>query len=336
MRFGLEVSLLDSRVVRAKNKEKKRKVLSLTVTLDSFAPLLLLATMGIETATAQTFPSCSSDESSLPQQDSSPDHDPPPSPWTSIWRDLQHTFTTRQGLIGDYDYAYLFTPNIPPFNHKYAHHAPPFFYPNDRIPLLLILILGLQHALTMISGIVTPILAVARGAFHLDNETTASLVSAGFITSGIATFLQITRTKIRGTQFYLGAGLLSVVGPTFDIIPMATRYTGMLYARGECPVSGGERGMTKLPCPEAYGALMGSVLVCVWVQFAVALVPAKVLKRVFPSHVTGCLLLVLGIYLVTTAGEAWGGGASCLDGEGMYALCPNTGAPKPLPWVGWL
>jgi len=28
----------------------------------------------------------------------------------------------------------------------------------------------------------------------------------------------------------------------------------------------------------------------------------------------------------------WGGGSSCLDGTGIYALCPNTNAPKPLVW----
>lgn len=64
----------------------------------------------------------------------------------------------------------------------------------------------------------------------------------------------------------------------------------------------------------------------------VGLVPAKTLKRLFPPTVTGILLLVLAIYLVTTAGESWGGGASCLDGAGIYALCPNTTAPRPLAW----
>lgn len=68
------------------------------------------------------------------------------------------------------------------------------------------------------------------------------------------------------------------------------------------------------------------------VQFLVSFIPARTLKRIFPATVTGVLLLVLGIYLVTTAGEAWGGGASCQNGQGIYALCPNTNAPKPLPW----
>lgn len=69
-----------------------------------------------------------------------------------------------------------------------------------------------EHALTKISGIVTPILIIARGAFYLDSRTTEYLISAGFITSGIGTLLQITRTRIRGTPYYIGSGVLSVVG----------------------------------------------------------------------------------------------------------------------------
>ena len=250
--------------------------------------------------------------------------------WQAVWADLKHTFTTRDGFIGDYDYLYLFTPNIWPLNRKYRDHVPPFFYPDDKIPLMLILLLGLQHALTMISGIVSPILAVAAGAFHFDAEITQYLVSAGFITSGIATFLQVTRSKLSNTPYYLGTGLLSVVGPTFDIIPITIRYTAPLYARGICPVS---PDGTKLPCPEAYGKLLGSLLCCVWVQFLVSFIPPKTLNRVFPKIVTGCLLLLCGIYLVSTSAESWGGGANCMDPtSGFYKLCPDVEAPKPLPW----
>lgn len=183
--------------------------------------------------------------------------------WKKVWSEFKHTLTTRDGLFGSYDYAYLFTPDIWPVNRKYKDHVPPFFYPDDKIPLLLILILGVQHALTMISGIITPILAVSRGAFYLDTKTTEYLISAGFIASGLATLLQITRTKIGGTPFYIGSGILSVVGPTFDIIPIAIKYTAPLYASGACPTTASG---TKLPCPDAYGAMIGSILVCVWLQ----------------------------------------------------------------------
>lgn len=54
------------------------------------------------------------------------------------------------GLIGDYDYAHLFTPKLP-FT-KQARKSAPFFGLNDRVPVVLALILGLQHALAMLAG----------------------------------------------------------------------------------------------------------------------------------------------------------------------------------------
>lgn len=200
---------------------------------------------------------------------------------------------------------------------------------NDEVPVLLVLVLGLQHALTMISGIVSPILAVAGGAFYFDPQITEYLISAGFITTGLATALQVTRVHISKTSFFIGTGLLSVVGPTFDIIPIAIKYTAGRYARGTCPSSADG---TKLPCPEAYGALLGTMLCTVWIQILMAFIPPKTLNRIFPMLVTGCLLLLCGVYLVDTGMESWGGGSSCLDGKGIYALCPNTKAPRPLVW----
>lgn len=120
-----------------------------------------------------------------------------------------------------------------------------------------------------------------------------------------------------------------MVGPTFDIIAIAAKYTAPLYAKGLCPTS---TSGTKLPCPEAYGKLLASLLCTVWVQFLVSFVPPKTLNRIFPKVVTGSLLLLCGIYLVGTGAESWGGGSSCNGGTGLYALCPNTKAPKPLPW----
>jgi len=217
--------------------------------------------MGVEeNITAVSAPS-SATTSYEPPSPSSPSHEK--FTWQSTWQDLKHTFTTREGLIGDYDYLYLFTPNVWPLNRRYKDHTPPFFYPNDKIPLLLIVLLGVQHALTMISGIVSPILAVSGSAFHFDTRTTEYMISAGFITSGVATLLQITRSRIGGTPYYFGTGLLSVVGPTFDIIPITIKYTAPLYAKGICPTS---PNGTKLPCPAAYGKLLASILCTVWVQ----------------------------------------------------------------------
>jgi hypothetical protein len=72
--------------------------------------------------------------------------------------------TTREGLIGTYDYAFLFKPNLPFM--KKSTQAAPFFGLNDRMPLFLGMLLGFQHALAMLAGIITPpiIMSGAGGA----------------------------------------------------------------------------------------------------------------------------------------------------------------------------
>lgn len=197
------------------------------------------------------------------------------------------------------------------------------------MPILLTIILGLQHALTMIGSVVSPVLAIAGGAFYLDMATTEYLVSASFITTGLATAIQVTRIRIARTPLFIGTGLLSVVGPTFDIIAIATSYTTTLYANGTCPTNADG---TPMPCPEAYGALLGSLICTVWIQIAMSLIPPKMLNSVFPKLVTGTLLLLVGVYLVGNGVQNWGGGSNCNRGSGYYDLCPNTAAPRPLPW----
>lgn len=155
------------------------------------------------------------------------------------------------------------------------------------------------------------------------------LVSTAFITTGIATALQVTRVHITKTPFFIGTGLLSVVGPTFDILPIAFNYAALRYKSGTCPVAADG---TQLPCPDAWGAVLGTMLCCVWVQILMAFVPPKFLNKVFPKLITGSLLLLVGVYLVGNGMQNWGGSSNCHDGVGFYALCPNIGAPKPLIW----
>ncbi|KAF7560182.1 hypothetical protein G7046_g3984 [Stylonectria norvegica] len=239
-------------------------------------------------------------------------------------------FRSRHAWLGDYDYWYLVTPNIPPFNKKYRGKATPFYGLNQEVPILLTIILGLQHALIMIGSIVSPPLAVASGAFNLAPAEVSYLVSAAFITTGIATAIQVTRLHIKGSPFYVGTGLLSVVGPTFDIIPIAFSYSSMRYSNGSCPLA--EDG-TKLPCPDAWGAFLGSMLCTVFIQILMSLVPPRLLNKIFPKIITGSLLLLIGVFLIGNGMQNWAGSFNCNGGEGYYALCPSIAAPKPLPWA---
>jgi NCS2 family nucleobase:cation symporter-2 len=53
-------------------------------------------------------------------------------------------------LVGDYDYAFLFRPHLPFM--KKSRRPSPFFGLHDKIPVVLALLLGLQHALAMLAG----------------------------------------------------------------------------------------------------------------------------------------------------------------------------------------
>ncbi|KAJ4382565.1 hypothetical protein N0V86_001787 [Didymella sp. IMI 355093] len=249
--------------------------------------------------------------------------------WRDTLAELRYMLTTKDGWIGDYDYMYLVTPSIWPLNRRYKNFKAPFYGLNDRVPLLLTLLLGLQHALCMIGSIVSPPLAIASGAFHFESGMTQYLVSTAFITTGLATALQVTRLHITKTPFFIGTGLLSVVGPTFDILPIVFNYAALRYKSGTCPI--GEDG-TEAACPQAWGAVLGTMLCCVWIQIAMAFVPPKILNRIFPKLITGSLLTLVGVYLVGNGLQNWGGSSNCHGGEGFYALCPDISAPKPLAW----
>ena len=124
---------------------------------------------------------------------------------------------------------------------------------------------------------------------------TGYLVSTAFITTGIATALQVTQLHITKTPFFIGTGLLSVVGPTFDILPIVFNYATLRYESGNCPVA---NDGTEGACPQAWGALLGTMLCCVWIQIAMAFVPLKVLNRLFLKLITGSLLTLIGVYLI--------------------------------------
>jgi len=175
-------------------------------------------------------------------------------------RSLVHAFTTkcgrlwllsytiqrddhREGLIGDYDYLFLFS--IPlPWTQK-QRRAAPFFTLNGKMPVFLALLLGFQHALAMLAGIITPPIILA-GAANLSLAQQQYLVSTSLIVCGFLSTIQITRFHIHGTPYYIGTGLISVVGTSFATISVAAGAFAQMYETGFCPTAADG---TKLPCP---------------------------------------------------------------------------------------
>jgi hypothetical protein len=107
--------------------------------------------------------------------------------------------TTRHGWVGDYDYAWLCTPSIPFFRKR--HVSPPFYGLDSEIPLLVAITCGLQHALAMLAGLITPPIIFAS-SLSLDPETSAYMISASLIGCGKDTSPHPTRDLTRHDQEY--------------------------------------------------------------------------------------------------------------------------------------
>lgn len=134
---------------------------------------------------------------------------------------------------------------------KKERRAAPFFGLNDKMPVFLGLLLGFQHALSMLAGIITPpiILSTTSGA-NLPANLQQYLVSTSLIVCGILSSVQITRFHIYKTPYFIGTGLISVVGTSFATIPVATGAFAQMYANGFCP---SDSDGNPLPCPKGYG-----------------------------------------------------------------------------------
>ena len=126
--------------------------------------------------------------------------------------------TTKRSLLGSCDLWYipdadqnsammlsstftvfLFKPNLPFM--KKSRQAP-FFGLQDSMPVVLALLLGFLHALS--------------AAFSA--ETTQYLVSTSLVVCGILSGIQVARFHIYKTPYYVGTGLISVVGTSCGLI----------------------------------------------------------------------------------------------------------------------
>lgn len=214
---------------------------------------------------------------------------------------------------------------------KKERRAAPFFGLNDKMPLLLALLLGFQHALSMLAGVITPPIILANAA-HLSPDVQRYLVSTSLIVCGILSSIQITRFHIYRTPYYIGTGLISVVGTSFATIPVATGALSQMYATGYCP---SDADGNPLPCPDGYGAIIGTAACCALLEILMAFTSPRLLKKIFPPLVTGPTVMLIGVNLISSGFSNWAGGSgdcSARPETGLFRLCPNINAPHALPW----
>eukprot|EP00439_Symbiodinium_sp_Y106_P014080 s9004_g2.t1 len=189
---------------------------------------------------------------------------------------------TPDGLIGlnTYDWKYLCIPSLPCFG---PAKSPPLLKPDSKLPLMLSLIMGLQHALAMLGGIITPpslISGDACFAWQLDQELACRLagetpqsfhcelcdskqymISAALICSGLLSLVQILRWKLIG-GYTLGTGLISVIGTSFTFLPIAREVV-------VSEIQAGRSGM------DAYGKFLGTCLAASVTELFISFVPPR-------------------------------------------------------------
>ncbi|KAI0265214.1 Xanthine/uracil permease [Gloeopeniophorella convolvens] len=246
---------------------------------------------------------------------------------------------TRRGWFGTYDYAWLCTPTLPfalpGQRRRRTHVLPPFYALDADLPLFLAMTTGLQHALAMLAGLITPPIIFAS-ALSLDTETSAYMISASLIGCGILSLVQMSRMKLfRG--YYLGTGLISVVGTSFATLSTANSIFDAMYADGTCPTITASDGTTSRgSCPDAYGKVLGTSLIASFLEIFMSFAPPRILQRIFPPIVTGTVILLIGASLIGSSGiPNWGGGSNdCMSrpSSGFFQLCPDITAPRPLLW----
>ncbi|KAH9304469.1 hypothetical protein KI387_008873, partial [Taxus chinensis] len=137
---------------------------------------------------------------------------------TSNSREEEHQVSGWRGieLIDKYNWRFLCTPRVVCGGKR---DLPPFYGKDEKISVFLAAVMGLQHALAMVGGIITPPLLISSSA-GFSTASQAYLVSAALIVASFASLIQILQFKIPFTSYVVGSGLLSVMGITFTVVPI--------------------------------------------------------------------------------------------------------------------
>ncbi|GAA99127.1 uncharacterized protein L969DRAFT_94305 [Mixia osmundae IAM 14324] len=252
---------------------------------------------------------------------------------------VKHKLTTRDGWLGDFDYAWLCLPTLPCLHTgRFRTKSTPFYGLTDTLPIVLAVVAGFQHFLAMLAGVITPPIILAS-ELGFGPSLQNYLVSSAFIASGILSAAQMTRFRFPFTTYTYGTGLITVVGISFATLSTASAIFTVLYANGTCPSTTAADGtVTRGECREAYGYLLGTSAVCSLFEMLLSFVNPKTLRKIFPPVVSGIVVILIGASLVGDSGILnWMGGAGpCsslpVEAGSIFAKCPTIFAKHALPW----
>jgi len=251
----------------------------------------------------------------------------------SVFERLQEPGGVKAVLIGDYDWNFLCMPRFPFFNKGKTYQPPPFYAHDEPLSLFVSLMIGLQHALTMSTNIITPAILVfnvvmsyfpeiydpALGEEQSENreralDTAQYLVSASLICSGFGTMMQVSAIPIPFTngRYQLGTGVLSTMGTANQYNAIFPVILFDIMSRG-------------YSIDEAWGKLLGTIMVCVWLESLISLLPNKILKRVCPPYVLGVTVCLIGVQLTGAGIRFWGGGVGCSRNASADTPCLGNG-----------
>lgn len=214
-------------------------------------------------------------------------------------------------LIGEgdrYKYGPMCMPTVP---WKKSTAKLNFYSKDEELPLLMSILMGLQHAMAMVGGLITPPLVVFKFtvcgfAQGFCPDLVQYAVSAGLIASGICTIINITKMaipyseKIFGRVIYLGSGVLSVMGTSFTFLPIYEIAIGQMKSDG-------------IDGRVAYGAMLGTSMVCCLLELCFSVMPIKKIKAIFPPIVSSITVILIGVALTGTGMKYWGGGVVCAE-----------------------
>jgi NCS2 family nucleobase:cation symporter-2 len=229
---------------------------------------------------------------------------------------------SAQGLVGDYNYGWLCLCNF--LGPLIKPKPPPFLKKEEQLPLLVSLVMGLQHMLAMLGGIITPpklITGDACFAWQKDQalcDNQQYLISCALMTSGLLTIIQVIRLKFC-CNYTLGTGLISVMGTSFTFLPLAREIVTSEIK--SCNAAGtGPCGM------DAYGKLLGTCIVASGLEVVLSFIHPKMLRRLFPPIVSGTCVVLIGVSLCSAGIKYWGGGVFCAENDMSAAMA--FGSPR--------